>query len=642
MSRLQLFAVALVIPLAFLGCSDKSETIIVMDPAPTIVSVTPNTIPSSGPVLLTITGTNFLAGAIVLLDNVPASAVTVLSDTLITASVDPPAGTGQVALVVRNPDGQEASTTVTYLGGPSVTSVSPYGGPLGGGTTVTITGTGFQTGAIVLIDSVPATGVTVASPTSITCTTPATASAVQLLAEILVQNPDSLTGNLLAAGAAVAEDRGFLYSPAPTVTSINPVNGPQAGSTSVTITGTGFHRTIANGGEADADATVTIGGAAATNVTVVNDTSITCDTPPHAAGDVDVVVTNPDAQAGTGVNLFHYNEFPDITSVTPNSVGLAGGTTVTIAGPAGATYFQNGATVTINGNPCTNYNYAGVPDSLDCDVPANPQGTYDVILTNPDSQSDLWGPTSTEPGVTYQPGPTVTAVVPNNGDIAGGYAVQVQGTGFDTSAAGVSVDFGTETTGPLTATSATIIDVPAGNMPASNGQIGPVNVRVTNIPTTLSGTLNNGFMYTDTANPPDITNVNPATGPLAGGTQITVTGTNFWNGTVIEINSSNGWVACTNYNYAGVPVTIVCDTPAGSGPGTWDVRAVNPDLTVELSAPAYETFLYVAAAGPTVTNVNPATGPIGTGTTVTVTGTGFYGVANGSPVEPTVDFIGTN
>ena len=44
----------------------------------------------------------------------------------------------------------------------------------------------------------------------------------------------------------------------PTVTAISPNSGPTSGGTSVTITGTGF----ATG------ATVTIGGAAATNVTV--------------------------------------------------------------------------------------------------------------------------------------------------------------------------------------------------------------------------------------------------------------------------------------------------------------------------------------------------------------------------------------
>ena len=57
----------------------------------------------------------------------------------------------------------------------------------------------------------------------------------------------------------------------------------------MTITGTGFL----------AGATVTLGGTAATNVTVVNSTTITATTPAHAAGAVNVVVRNTDGQSGT-------------------------------------------------------------------------------------------------------------------------------------------------------------------------------------------------------------------------------------------------------------------------------------------------------------------------------------------------------
>ena len=42
---------------------------------------------------------------------------------------------------------------------------------------------------------------------------------------------------------------------------------------------------------------MSLGGTAATNVNVVSSTSITATTPAHAAGAVNVVVTNTDAQA---------------------------------------------------------------------------------------------------------------------------------------------------------------------------------------------------------------------------------------------------------------------------------------------------------------------------------------------------------
>src|SRR4029077_12347058 len=85
-------------------------------------------------------------------------------------------------------------------------------------------------------------------------------------------------------------------NPAPTVSSILPVSGTTAGGTPVTITGTGFL----------AGATVSLGGTAATGVSVGSSTTITATTPAHAAGAVNVVVTNSDGQSGTLNNGYTY------------------------------------------------------------------------------------------------------------------------------------------------------------------------------------------------------------------------------------------------------------------------------------------------------------------------------------------------
>ena len=82
----------------------------------------------------------------------------------------------------------------------------------------------------------------------------------------------------------------------PAVTSIAPSSGPVAGGTAVTIAGTGFVT----------GATVTIGGVAATSVAVASATSITAVTGAHAAGAVDVVVTNPGGASGTLPSGFTY------------------------------------------------------------------------------------------------------------------------------------------------------------------------------------------------------------------------------------------------------------------------------------------------------------------------------------------------
>jgi len=71
-------------------------------------------------------------------------------------------------------------------------------------------------------------------------------------------------------------------TPAPTISDIFPNSGPESGGTDVVITGTNLTDTIS----------VTFGGTATTLPCVVDsDTQLTCTTPPHAAGTVDVSVT---------------------------------------------------------------------------------------------------------------------------------------------------------------------------------------------------------------------------------------------------------------------------------------------------------------------------------------------------------------
>lgn len=84
---------------------------------------------------------------------------------------------------------------------PTVTAISPATGASAGGTAVTITGTLFRNGATVTIGGVTATGITVASATSITATTPAGYAGSH---DVVVTNVnDSQSGTL---------DAGFAYT----------------------------------------------------------------------------------------------------------------------------------------------------------------------------------------------------------------------------------------------------------------------------------------------------------------------------------------------------------------------------------------------------------------------------------------------
>jgi hypothetical protein len=257
-------------------------------PAPTVTSVSPNSGPATGGTAVTITGTNFVSGATVTLGGTAATNVVVTSATQITATTAAHAA-GAVTVAVTNPDTQTGSLTngYTYVAAPTVTGVSPSSGPTTGGTAVTITGTNFVSGAAVMFGATAATNVVVTSATQITATTPSSATGA---VNIVVTNPDAQRGTLT---------NGFTYtSPtAPTVTSVSPNSGPATGGTAVTITGTNFV----------AGATVTFGSAAATNVVVVNGTTITATTPANAKGTVTVTVT-VNGQSGSLSTGFTYRK----------------------------------------------------------------------------------------------------------------------------------------------------------------------------------------------------------------------------------------------------------------------------------------------------------------------------------------------
>lgn len=85
-------------------------------PAPSIVSIVPNTGSEAGGEAFTINGANFASGATVTFDGAPATSLIVTSSQITGLT---PAGTiGAVTVVVTNPDLQQASTSYTYTAVP--------------------------------------------------------------------------------------------------------------------------------------------------------------------------------------------------------------------------------------------------------------------------------------------------------------------------------------------------------------------------------------------------------------------------------------------------------------------------------------------------------------------------------------------
>jgi hypothetical protein len=122
------------------------------------------------------------------------------------------------------------------------------------------------------------------------------------------------------------------------------------------------------------------------------------------------------------------------------------------------------------------------------------------------------------------PVPSVTGVSPNTGTTAGGPTVYVSGSGF-TSATGVT--FGT-TTANYRVLSDTLLSATVPPAPA-----GTVDVTVVNYGGSSSHGSADHFIYT-AAPVPSVTQVTPTSGPIAGGTTVTVVGSNFTGATAVH------------------------------------------------------------------------------------------------------------
>ncbi|MFF1419964.1 IPT/TIG domain-containing protein [Streptomyces sp. NPDC058280] len=218
--------------------------------------------------------------------------------------------------------------------------------------------------------------------------------------------------------------------------------------------------------------------------------------------------------------------------------------------------------------------------------------------------------------------PVLVAGVPAFGPTSGGNKVLLLGLGLSP-ATGVS--FGGT---PATIVSQdlfgfiTVVTAPAH-------AAGTVSVTLT----TATGTSNAvSYTYIAAPLPPTAASITPVSGPVAGGTPFTITGTGLSNAAVLF-----GALPATGVvvNVAGTSLTGV--TPPGVA-GNTTVTVITPLGTA--SVPGGYTYI---AAAPTATAIIPATGLAAGGTPFVITGSGLSGAtvtvggvpATGVVVDPT-------
>ena len=495
---------------------------------------------------------------------------------------------------VTNPGGSAVKANgFTYYVIPTITGggtgggTAPNAGPVTGGTNVVITGTGLAGGTFTF-DGTTTDCIVNYAGTQATCPAPAHAAGP---VDVVVTNPH---------GDFATSINGFTYFEVPTITGgsigggIVPDVGPVTGGTSVTITGTNFIGTTS----------VSFGGTAANLAScTVADSSITCPTPAHAAGLVNVVVTTPGGPA-TSTGGFTYFSIPTITGggsgggVSPDVGPIAGGTSVTISG----TNFIGSTSVTFGGTAANLAACSVAATSIVCPTPAHAAGAVDVVVTTPGGSATSTG------GFTYYEVPTIPGggigggIAPDFGPVTGGTSVTITGTNLT---GATSVKFGgIETISACVVNTATQITC---TTPAHAA--GPVNVVIAT--PGGSATSTGGFTYFSI---PIITGggsgggVLPHFGPLAGGTTVVITGTYLTGGTV-----TIGGIAATCTVDSATQIT--CTTPGPHIAGAVNVVVTTPGGTTTSTG----GFTYVSI--PTITNITPRQGPLAGGTSVVITGT---------------------
>jgi len=549
--------------------------------APAVSSLGTSSGSTAGATTLTVSGSGFTGAQSVTFGGVPAASFVISSDTSITA-VSPSQAAGTVDVVVSGPTGTSAvssSDHFTYnaASSPSVTGLSVTGGSTAGGLGVTVTGSYF-TGATAVNFGTVAAAFTVLSDGTLVATAPPQAAGT---VDITVTTPSGTSGT--------GSSDHFTYTAAssPSVSSVTPNSGTVLGGETIAIFGSGFTAATA----------VNFGATAATNFTVLSDNALTATAPAGSAGTVDITVVTPSGTS-SAVSADHYTygsapSAPSVSSLGTTSGGSGGGSVVVVTGSG----FTNATGVNFGSYPATSF-FVNSDTQLTVVAPAQAAATVDLTVTTPSGTS----PTSSSDHFTYSAAsaPSVSAVAATSGPTAGAANITISGANF-TGASAVSFG-GTAAAGFTVVADGTIFAVsPAGSA-------GTVDITVTT-PSGTSGTSSSDHYTYVTA--PTVTGISPSAGPLAGGTSITLTGTNFSGASVVYV----GGVAVTSFTVVS-STSITTTTPAESA-GTVDVIVVTAGGPS--AASSSDHFTYVAA--PTVTGVSPSAGPTAGGTTVTITGT---------------------
>ncbi|MDP2273398.1 MAG: IPT/TIG domain-containing protein [Archangium sp.] len=369
------------------------------------------------------------------------------------------------------------------------------------------------------------------------------------------------------------------------VTRVLPPRGASAGGTSVLIEGSGFLRDFAGtGSQAKGVTTLRIGGNQVQDFQIIDDQTIELRTPPGVSGPASVSMRNPNGNFVCN-NCFTYFDELVVTSFTPRTGPLAGGTEVTIAGQGFTAdtqvLFGTLSSPLITFVSATQLK-AVAPRGLLADV-------VDLVVYNKN------GVSTQRRGYTYQPEVRITGISPVTGAIAGGTVVTLTGTGF---AGATAVRFGA-----TDGTSVTVVSPTQVTAVTPAAAVGAVDVTITAPAGTW--TSRKAFTYFDPAGPFAVLGLSPRL--IRAGDTVQLTGQALDQGALtVTIGGVTAIVGARTFSTAELTVPV-----RGAAPRISDVVATGGSTLTLANAATWRIAL---------TSATPNSGPAAGGTVVALAG----------------------
>lgn len=296
----------------------------------TWTSVTSTTATITGTAL---NGAGFATTATVTVGGTACTTYTIASATSITCGMPNWGSTGTKAISVANAYGaSDTATSVTAIAAPTLTSVSPNSGlAIAGGTSVTLTGTNFQSTFTTTVGGTNCTAIAYIDTATSTCTTTPVAGG-SLSSSVVTRTPYGTSNGVNVTYGGGVPGGGLPPPPlaVSTITAVSPDKGlDNTTGIVITITGTNFTGAMA----------VMVGNADCVSFSVIDDTTISCTLPPFSTAGSRTVVVKNSAAFPTPPDTFYEVVAQYITlsstdavnlSVEPNSFS-SGKTTTTVS-----------------------------------------------------------------------------------------------------------------------------------------------------------------------------------------------------------------------------------------------------------------------------------------------------------------------